>query len=257
MTGAGTDDPAGARMTPPVFVLNTGRLHGHRLILDGPEGRHAATVRRIRPGERIDVTDGAGTLCECVVAATARDALELTVVARRDVPPAAPQLVVVQALPKGDGGESAVTTMTEVGVDVVVPWAAARCIPQWRGERGERALARWRAAARAAAKQARRARFPDVTEPASTADVVERLRMARLAVVLHASAAETLAGLDVPAVGEVVLVIGPEGGIAEPELAAFIAAGASVRRLGPTVLRTSTAGGVAAAVVLARTPRWR
>lgn len=243
-------------MTAPLFLTDTARLAAAPVVLDGPEGRHAATVRRLGPGERVDLTDGAGLLAECVVARAGRDRLELEVVVRRSVPAPAPRLVVVQALAKGERGEQAVEAMTEVGVDVVVPWAAARCVTQWRAERGVRALSRWRGAAREAAKQARRPWLPEVTGPASTAEVAARLRGAALGVVLHEEAAAPLATLDVPREGEVVLVVGPEGGIAPEELAAFAAAGAAAYRLGPTVLRTSTAGVAALAVLLARTGRW-
>lgn len=243
-------------MTAPVFLVDGDRLAGDRVVLDGPEGRHAATVRRLGPGERVDLVDGAGMLAECVVRSAGRDVLELDVVRRVVLPAPAPRLVVVQALAKGDRGELAVELMTEVGVDVVVPWAAARCVTQWRGERGAKALARWRSTAREAAKQARRARLPEVTEPASTPEVADLLRSSALGAVLHESATAPLASGPVPEAGDVVLVVGPEGGVTDEELAAFAAAGARAYRLGPTVLRTSTAGAAALAVVASRTARW-
>src|SRR5690349_9763523 len=115
-------------MSAPVFLADRGRLGTDRVVLDGPEGRHAATVRRLRAGERVDLTDGAGLLASCVVAAvTGKDVLELDVLRRVQIPPPSPRIVVVQALPKGDRGELAVETMTEVGVDEIIPWAASRC----------------------------------------------------------------------------------------------------------------------------------
>ncbi|KWX00100.1 16S rRNA (uracil(1498)-N(3))-methyltransferase [Carbonactinospora thermoautotrophica] len=244
-------------MSPPVFLVARERLvAGDRVLLDGSEGRHAATVRRLAPGERVDLTDGAGLLAECVVAAVRRDELELDVLTRIEVPAPQPRLVVVQALPKGDRGELAVETMTEVGVDVIVPWAAARCVTQWRGERGAKALGKWRSTAREAAKQARRARIPEVTELASTSRVAELLAAAALPVVLHEEATAPLAEVTPPRSGDLVVVVGPEGGITPQELASFAAVGARSYRLGPTVLRTSTAGVVAAAILLARSGRW-
>lgn len=210
----------------------------------------------MRAGERVDLTDGAGSVAECVVTATGPDWLDLEVQQRRFVDPPAPRLVVVQALAKGDRGERAVEAMTEVGVDEIVPWPAARSVAQWRGERGAKALERWRTTAREAAKQSRRAWLPVVPEPASTADVARRLAAAPLAVVLDGAAATSMAGTDLPATGEVVVVVGPEGGLTDEELAAFTHAGAVACRLGPTVLRTSTAGVVAAALVLAASGRW-
>ncbi|WP_433238515.1 16S rRNA (uracil(1498)-N(3))-methyltransferase [Actinomadura nitritigenes] len=243
-------------MSPPVFLADPARLRADRVVLDGAEGRHAATVRRLRPGERVDLTDGAGLLAECVVVAADRASLTLDVLSRRTDPAPAPRLVVVQALPKGDRGELAVETMTEAGVDEIVPWAAARCVTQWRPERREKALGRWRSAAREAAKQARRSRLPEVPDLASTADVADRIAAASLALVLHEDAQEPLSAVQPPEDGDIVLVVGPEGGIADEELERFAGAGGRPTRLGPTVLRTSTAGVAAASVLLAATGRW-
>jgi 16S rRNA (uracil1498-N3)-methyltransferase len=241
-------------MSPPVFLCE--RLGSDRILLDGPEGRHAATVRRLRPGERADLTDGAGLVVECVVTSVGRDSLELEATARRREPVPRPRVVVVQALPKGDRGELAVETMTEVGVDMIVPWAAARCVTQWRPERRAKALGRWRNAAREAAKQARRAWLPEVTELAGTADVAARIADAALAVVLHEEAERPLSELEIPREGDLVVVVGPEGGLTEEELTAFAAAGGVPTLLGPTVLRTSTAGVAASSVLMSRAGRW-
>lgn len=243
-------------MSAPVFLAATDRLAGDHVLLDGPEGRHAATVRRLRRGERVDLTDGAGLMAECVVAAAERDALRLDVVARHRRPAPEPRIVVVQALPKGDRGELAVELMTEVGVDEIVPWAAARCVTRWRPERQEKSLARWRATAREAGKQARRAWLPEVTEPATTEQVAARIGAATAAFVLHETAPTSLGAVDPPAAGEIVIVVGPEGGLTDAEVAACTAEGGRPALLGPTVLRTSTAGVVAAAVLLSRTGRW-
>jgi 16S rRNA (uracil1498-N3)-methyltransferase len=172
-------------------------------------------------------------------------------------PPADPAVIVVQALPKGDRGQLAVELMTEAGVDVVVPWAAQRCVTQWQGERGERALARWRATAREAAKQARRARFPEVAGLAATPDVVNAVRSAALAVLLDPGAYPALSTLPLPSSGGLLVIVGPEGGVSPAETAALTGAGAVAAHLGPTVLRTSTAGVVAASVLLSRSGRWR
>lgn len=239
-----------------MFIAAADRLAADHLVLDGPEGRHAATVRRLRPGERVDLTDGAGLLAECVVAAAEPGALRLDVVARHRQPPPVPRIVVVQALPKGDRGELAVELMTEVGVDEIVPWAAARCVTRWRPERREKSLARWRGTAREAGKQARRAWLPEVAEPATTAQVTDRIDAAAAAFVLHEAAPVSLGTFALPAGGEIVVVVGPEGGLTDAEIDAFTAAGGRPALLGPTVLRTSTAGVVAAGVLLSRTGRW-
>ncbi|MFI1702854.1 16S rRNA (uracil(1498)-N(3))-methyltransferase [Streptomyces griseoruber] len=244
-------------MTAPVFVVDRLDAVGPEFVLDGPEGRHAVSVKRLRPGEDVVLADGHGRWAEGVVkAAEGKDRLVLDLGSVRDEPEASPRITVVQALPKGDRGEVAVETMTEVGVDAIVPWQASRCITQWRGERGLKALGKWRATAREAGKQSRRVRFPEVAEAASTKQVAALLAGADFAAVLHESGADRLATAALPARGEIVLVVGPEGGVSPEELAAFAEAGARPYVLGPTVLRTSTAGTAAAALLLGRTGRW-
>ncbi|MFE3643093.1 16S rRNA (uracil(1498)-N(3))-methyltransferase [Streptomyces sp. NPDC059169] len=242
-------------MTAPVFVVD--RIGHGTVTLDGPEGRHAVSVRRLRVGEEIVLTDGAGHGAYGTVAAVeGKDRLEVRIVGLREEPEPEPRITVVQALPKGDRGELAVETMTETGVDAIVPWAAARCITQWKGDRGAKSLAKWRATAREAGKQSRRLRFPVVAEAATTRKVAEMLAGAAFAGVLHEEGAEPLATAPLPPSGDIVLVVGPEGGVSPEELAAFAQAGAKPYRLGRSVLRTSTAGTAATALLLGRTGRW-
>jgi 16S rRNA (uracil1498-N3)-methyltransferase len=257
-------------MTAPVFHAPHELLAGADTVrLDGPEGRHAAVVRRLQPGESVDLTDGQGLVAHCVVARSVGNALDLDVVQALEAPAPNPRLTIVQALAKGDRGETAVETMTEIGVDVIVPWSASRSITQWKADRGAKSLEKWRGTAREAAKQSRRAWWPEVTEPATTAAVAKLLSAATLAIVLHEEAGSALAAVALPgdggtadggaagaAVADIVLVVGPEGGISPEELARFAEAGAQPYRMGPTVLRTSTAGTAAAAVLLARSGRW-
>lgn len=242
-------------MTDPLFLVDT-LPAGPVYRLGGDEGHHAADVVRLRPGERLLLGDGAGGVAECTVAAVGKGVLDLRVTAVRREPPPRPRLVVAQALAKGDRGELAVQAMTEVGVDEIVPWQAARSVVRWHGERGERARRRWVATAREAGKQSRRAHLPYVAPTAGTATVADRIGSAAAAYVLHETADVPLTGVVPPGDGEVVLVVGPEGGIAPAELDAYAAAGARAVRLGATVLRTSTAGVAALAVLNARTGRW-
>jgi 16S rRNA (uracil1498-N3)-methyltransferase len=230
-------------VTAPVFIVGPEQpLAVGRIVLSGAEGRHAVSVRRLRAGEDIVLTDGAGTgAYGRVAAAEGKDHLEVDVTEVRAEPEPRPRITVVQALPKGDRGELAVETMTETGVDAIVPWAAARCVTQWRAE---------------AAKQSRRLRFPDVAELMTTRQVTGLLARAAFAAVLHEEGSEPLAAAALPDDGDIVLVVGPEGGVAPDELDAFAAAGAKPYRLGPTVLRTSTAGVAATALLLGRTGRW-
>jgi 16S rRNA (uracil1498-N3)-methyltransferase len=190
------------------------------------------------------------------VIAVGSGVVELEIGARDYVVAPQPRLVVVQALAKGERGELAVQAMTEVGVDAIVPWSASRAVVRWDGERGERARQRWVRTAREATKQSRRAWLPEVSVALSTADVCAQLARASRALVLHEAATVLLTGVDLPRGGEIVLVVGPEGGIAAAELSAFEAVGAQSVRLGCTVLRTSTAGLAALCVLNTRLDRW-
>jgi 16S rRNA (uracil1498-N3)-methyltransferase len=239
---------------PPLFLLDE-LPDGDTLVLGGEEGHHAARVRRLRAGERVSVGDGRGAIADCEVLGSARDEVSLRVLARRVVPAADPRLVVVQALPKGERAELAVELMTELGVDEIVPWSAARSLTHWDGARGEKALARWRRTAREAAKQSRRPWVPSVSALLSTSGLGGRLA-ASPALVLHEAADEPLTSCPLPSAGDLLLVVGPEGGIADDELALFTDAGARAVRLGEPVLRTSTAGAAALAVLSARLGRW-
>ncbi|MEU5717432.1 16S rRNA (uracil(1498)-N(3))-methyltransferase [Streptomyces sp. NPDC020403] len=247
-------------MTAPVFVVEQ-MPSGGEFTLEGPEGRHAVSVRRLNPGEDVVLTDGRGRWAEGVVrAAEGKDRLLLTGLEPvHEEPAPTPFVTVVQALPKGDRGELAVETMTETGVDAIVPWQASRCITQWKGDRGLKSLAKWRSTAREAGKQSRRVRFPEVAEVMTTKQVAALLATADFAGVLHEdreTGSAALATAPLPGRGSIVLVVGPEGGVSPQELAAFAAAGAPPYRLGPSVLRTSTAGTAAAALLMGRTGRW-
>jgi 16S rRNA (uracil1498-N3)-methyltransferase len=234
-------------MSLPLFLVDA-LSADDALTLDGPEGHHAADVARLRVGEELLLGDGAGHTARAVVRAVRRGSLDVSVLARWYAGPADPRLVVAQGIAKGERGELAVQAMTEVGVDEIVPWRAARSVAVWRDEKP---LGRWRATAREAAKQARRAWLPTVSAPQPTAAVA-----ARATFVLDSDASQSLATARLPERGDIMLVVGPEGGIAPEELAAFGEAGAVPVRLGDTILRTSTAGVAALAVLSARLGRW-
>lgn len=242
-------------MTLPVFLGPvTGAAVGDTVVVEGDEARHAVVVRRLRIGDEVVLTDGHGTSARCVVVSSTKSSLAASVSTIRVAPAPTPHVTVVQAIPKGERAELAVEVLTEIGVDRIVPWAAVRSVAVWRGERATRSLAKWRATARESGKQSRRSWLPEVTPLASTADVAALLAHADLPVVLHEAATSPLAGLTLEGVGSILVVVGPEGGISEEELAAF--AGAHVVRMGEPVLRTSTAGVAAVAALLSRTSRW-
>jgi 16S rRNA (uracil1498-N3)-methyltransferase len=240
--------------TPPLFFVD--HLPATpTLRLEGEEGRHAARVRRLAVGEAVLVADGLGGVADCLVAGVRADGLDLTVLDWRTLALPDPFVTVVQALPKGDRAELAIELMTELGVDEVVPWAASRSVVQWRDGRESKALDKWRRTAREAAKQSRRPRVPVITEPASTAQVAARLASG-CALVLHEGADDPLVAVDLPTTGEIIVVVGPEGGVSEVERSAFAAAGARTVRMGEPVLRTSTAGAACLAVLSVRLGRW-
>jgi 16S rRNA (uracil1498-N3)-methyltransferase len=244
-------------VSAPLFLVDD-LPAGPSFTLAGPEGHHAATVQRLRAGETLILADGRGGSATAEVVAVGKGSVEVTVVERAHVPAPEPRLVVAQGIAKGDRGELAVQAMTEIGVDEILPWAASRSVAQWRGDRGAKSREKWVSTAREAAKQARRAWLPSVggDPDCSTRQIAARLSGAAAAFVLHEEATVRLSTAGLPASGEIVLVVGPEGGIADAERAAFEEAGAVAVRLGREVLRTSTAGVAALSVLSARLNRW-
>ncbi|MCG7606118.1 MULTISPECIES: 16S rRNA (uracil(1498)-N(3))-methyltransferase [Mycobacterium] len=247
-------------MSAALFYVDALPGAGELAVVDGDEGFHASNVRRIRVGEHIDLSDGAGTLAHCVVEETAKGRLSARVTERVAIVPPRPAVTVVQALPKSDRSELAVELATEAGADGFVAWQAARCVARWDGPKVDKGLRRWEAVARSAARQSRRAYVPAVDGVVSTTALTQRVSDAvtggAVVLALHESATVPLAELPLALADSLMLVIGPEGGIADEEIAALTGAGAKAVRLGPTVLRTSTAAAVALGAIGALTARW-
>ena len=248
-------------MSNPVFFTGAGSLDelvpGARFVLQGPEARHAVTVKRLAPGEAVDIADGAGKrLTGTVVSASPAElTVECSALVVEDQPDI--RLVLVQALAKGDRDELAVETATELGIDAVVPWQSERSIVRWKGERAAKAHAKWQSVVTAAAKQARRAWIPEVRAAVETSGLAAAVAAADLAVILHEDAVRPLRSVleswqvsqaDAGPL-EILLIVGPEGGISPREVTRLCDAGAVTALLGHHVLRSSTAG--PAAVVLA------
>lgn len=278
-------------MTAPVFVLTADTIEpsgaaataraGDLLLLTGPEARHAVTVRRLRAGERVDLVDGEGLRLVCEVtqpgAGGAKDRLGVRVAERVEEATAPLRLALVQALAKGGRDEQAVETATEVGVDLVIPWQASRCVSVWNGPKAAKGRARWQATAHEAAKQARRARVPVVEEARSTPQlctwVARTVEAGGVVLVLHEEGTRPISQVRLPCASEgagtpreaggeageppvLGVVVGPEGGISEQEVSALEATGATTVRLGPHVMRTASAGPVALAVLAQRAGLW-
>lgn len=249
-------------MTRPVFLADdldpaaNALAVGDRAVLGGPEGRHAK-VQRLQPGQELDVVDGAGLRLTCVVTQGPDVSLEVVAVVREPVP--TPRLTLVQALAKGGRDEQAIETATEIGVDRIIPWQANRSIVRWDAKKRAKAQEKWRNVIVSSTKQSRRAWTPEL------GDVVDSGQLAALVggvvgaggrvLVCHETATTRLAeiALDSP---EIVVVVGPEGGIDEGELGTLTDAGADVVLLGPHVLRSASAGPAALTLLSAATGRW-
>ena len=247
-------------MSRALFYVDAVPAVGELAVVDGDEGFHAANVRRIRSGEELDLGDGAGTVAHVVVEDVAKGRLSARVLGRRTEAPPTPTVTVVQALPKSDRSELAIELATEAGADAFVAWQSDRCVARWDGAaKVDKGLRRWQAVARAAARQSRRPYVPPVTSLVSTTGLTDLLGAAgqsTVALVLHESATETLSDVHLDGVESLTLIIGPEGGIGDDELAALRAAGGVAVRLGPSVLRTTSAAAVALGALGVLTPRW-
>ena len=232
---------------------------GDRISITGAEARHAVTVSRLGVWESISIGNGAGLVVAGVVVSAEHTELVVEVSAVTEVPRATPAVFLAQALAKGDRDELAVQVATELGVDGVIPWTAARSISRWEGAKVAKGRDRWAAVVREASKQSVRPWLPDVLDLVTTkqlarlasTDQAEGVRM----LVLEPTAATPLSALDFDG-RDLVLVVGPEGGITPQELDALSAAGADIVRLGDEVLRTSTAGPAALAVLAVALGRW-
>lgn len=234
---------------------------GALVELTGDEARHAVRVSRLRIGERILVGDGAGTIAEGVVESTDRDRFSVRIGHTQNEAAPAQRLVLVQALAKGDRDERAVEQATEFGVDVVIPWEASRSVSRWGSEKAEKGLSKWAKIAREASKQSLRARVPELRAPLTIAGLCTLAAEPGIEVVaLHPRGGERLrdwaASPDARAAREILVVVGPEGGFDDAELDRLEQAGAIVRKLGDTVLRTSSAGPAALAVLNSLLGRW-
>lgn len=246
-------------MTAPLFLVDPGALDGLGVDgvvdLSGPEAHHAATVVRLRVGEEVLVADRGGARVLTTAEAVSGELVRLRVTARADEPEPTVSLTLVQALAKDGRDEDAVEAATELGVDAVVPWQADRSIVRWKGAKVDKGLRKWANVIERAAKQARRGRWPSLGGLVTTAGLADLCGAGATPFVLHEDATIPLATADLPGSGEVLLVVGPEGGISPQELDRLVAAGATPVRLGAQVLRASTAGPAAIAVVSAR-QRW-
>ena len=251
-------------MSLPVFRIDPADMNaepGAILTLEGAEGRHAVTVKRLRVGEKFMIGDGAGTLAVCrVTDIDGKDALHATVDGVKNVSRQKPAVTIVQGIPKGDAADLAVDLATEAGVDRIIPWQAERCIAQWSGSKKDKGQAKWQKTAIEAAKQSRRAWDPEVTPVATLDDIVklvsETQKASGVVAILHESARVKFASLPFNRATSIVLIVGPEGGLTKEEITALETAGGQSVIMGPTVLRSAAAGAVALGAMGVLTERW-
>ena len=211
-----------------------------KVTLTGEEAKHAVSVRRMRIGEAIAVTNGLGLKVRGTVSALEKNTLTLEVSETiQDVEPDL-KFVLVQALAKGDRDELAIQAATELGVFEVIPWQASRSVSIWEGKKRETGRARWQQIVLEAAKQSLRSFVPKVHEVQSTAELAKSLSSFEMAILLDLSGTKSLKDLKLPSEGRIAIIVGPEGGISSEELDKL--ATAEVVNLGSNVLRTSTAG---------------
>lgn len=236
------DVPAAAHL----FVDSAGRLTD-TIDVAGEDGHHLARVLRLRAGEAVTVADGAGAWRPYEVAdvhPSGTVALAATAEADRE-PVLTPRLAVAFALTKGDKPELVIQKLTELGVDRIVPVVAERSISRPDPTKAPVLADRWRRIVREAARQSRRAALPAVEELAPLAKLAGHPGL-----VVAERGGGSAGVLSDPPGGEVLVVVGPEGGLAPGEADA-LAPWARVD-LGPHILRAETAAIAAAAVFSAR-----
>ena len=229
---------------------------GSLLDVEGTEARHAVTVSRIRPGETVAVGDGRGTVVRGVVQEASAAAFTVHVDRVERVPQPERRILLVQALAKGDRDELAVQAATELGVDGILPWQAERSISRWSGPKAARGRERWQTIVREAVKQSLRPWQPEVAPLAALSDLTELARSHALFVLEPTAGTGIAQAVRAAGDRDIALVVGPEGGISARESDALTAAGGTLVRLGPDVLRTSTAGPAALAALSVLTARW-
>lgn len=243
-------------MVEPLFRYTEPLVAGQNVQLIGPEGHHAAAVRRMRVGEAIALTDGRGLKARGVVSAVAPKQLTVAVHSVETINLPAVIFTLVQAVAKGDRDELAIQAATELGAGKVVPWQADRSISKWDGKE-EKNRERWQQIVDEAAKQALRPWFPAVGQVQSSKSLAKQIsESAGTYLVLDPTSPLSLNQVELPTSGEVALIVGPEGGISEAELSLFESAGAQRVHLGTGILRTSTAGMAAISVLAAKSGYW-
>ena len=254
-------------MTLPVFLTQTPLAGATGAITVGPEvAGHAVRVRRMGAGEELELIDGTGVRLRGTIQEGTSESVTLSVTEVTEEPQQRPRLVLVQALAKNDRDIQAIEAATEVGVDAVIPWAAQRSIAGWPAKKAHKMAAKWSNVLTAATLQARRARVPELGELIRGTAVTQLVTPTSRVIVLDETESTGLTeavndlgqgNTEQGNTDQIVVIVGPEGGITPAEINALVSAGARTAVLGPTILRASTAGPVALAIVQTLLGRWK
>jgi 16S rRNA (uracil1498-N3)-methyltransferase len=232
------------------------KLEDSNLIeVSGDEAHHAIKVLRTSVGEEILISDGTGNWVRACVEYIEKKTFTAKVLERGFQPEKSPRLIVVQGLPKSDRVKDAIEILVESGVDVIIPWQADRSISKWQKD----SLTKWQSVAEAATKQSRRFRKPEIIDGLSLSQLLEIESENSAVLVMHESATTKLSEVvtsKFAGMSEIVIVIGPEGGISDSELELLQSTGAHIVGLGPEVFRSAHAGGAALSAVSALIGRW-
>ena len=245
-------------MVEPLFIspIPSDTKAGSKIKIAGAEAKHAMSVRRLQVGEAISVSDGQGNKARGKVSQLSKDFLELDVESVESIERPKPQLILVQALAKGDRDEMAVQACTELGIQTVIPWQSERSVSIWKPEKQDKHRLRWQTIATEAAKQSLRPFIPEVEQVLATGELTERLKQFDLTLVLDPTSSTPLTSVSLLGHQSIAIVVGPEGGISPEELGQFRSAGLSLVGLGSGILRTSTAGVAVVSYLQATLGNW-
>ncbi len=224
------------------------------VLLDGDEAHHALVVTRLGFGEELLLSDGAGAWARGRISSASKRSADIEIIERGVTPQNTPRLTIVQGIPKSDRIKETIELLTEAGADRIIPWSAARSIAKFQSD----SLSKWQSGALAAAKQSRRFWIPEVTEARTTPQLATVLADARI-LVLHESASATFSqSVDQSwsSASEIAVVIGPEGGLSDNELAVFTERGATIVSMGTPVFRSAHAGIAALSALQTALGRW-
>ena len=239
-------------MLSTFFVAEGTDFSANQIEVDGDEAHHGVNVLRLKTSEEVKISDGVGNWGVGTVSQINKKSFTVEILDRGFEPASKQRVVVVQAILKNDANKEAVDFLTQVGADEIIPWQSQHSI----GKIDDKSLGKWQSTARESSRQSRRVRIPVISNADSTESLISKIKGLQNIFVLHESAENRLSQIEINQEADVILIVGPEGGLSEIEVNTFVAAGAKVVRLGESVLRAANAGAAAVSVVMSRTGKW-